>query len=48
MTNVDDLVLVNALMRQALVAIEEVMGHKGLNAVLRTAAGAVYRSPAAG
>ncbi len=36
MTNVDDLVLVNALMRQALVAIEEVMGQKGLNAVLRT------------
>ena len=36
MANVDDLVLVNALMRQALVAIEEVMGQKGLNAVLRT------------
>ena len=36
MTHVDDLVLVNALMRQALVAIEEVMGQKGLHAVLRT------------
>lgn len=36
MTEVTDLVLVNALMRQALVAIEEVMGPKGLHAVLRT------------
>lgn len=36
MTEVTDLVLVNALMRQALVAIEEVMGAKGLHAVLRT------------
>jgi hypothetical protein len=36
MTNLEDLVLVNALMRQALVAIEEVMGKNGLNAVLHT------------
>lgn len=36
MSEVNDLVLVNALMRQALVAIEEVMGQKGLHAVLRT------------
>jgi len=32
-----DLVIVSALMRQALVAVEEVMGRNGLNAVLRTA-----------
>jgi len=30
-----DLVIVNTLMRQALTAVEEVMGHNGLNAVLR-------------
>jgi predicted hydrocarbon binding protein len=35
MDNSEDLVIVNALMRQALVAIEEVMGQNGLNAVLR-------------
>jgi len=37
MDNNEDLVIVNALMRQALVAIEEVMGKNGLNTVLRTA-----------
>jgi predicted hydrocarbon binding protein len=37
-----DLVIVNALMRQALVAVEEVMGRNGLNAVLRTAGLAQY------
>jgi len=31
----EDLVIVNTLMRQALTAVEEVMGHNGLNAVLR-------------
>lgn len=31
----EDLVIVNTLMRQALVAVEEVMGKNGLNAVLR-------------
>jgi bacteriochlorophyll 4-vinyl reductase len=36
MENSEDLVIVNALMRQALVAIEEVMGKNGLTAVLRT------------
>ena len=36
MDNNEDLVIVNALMRQALVAIEEVMGKNGLNTVLRT------------
>jgi len=36
MNTTDDLVIVNALMRQALVAVEEVMGQNGLNAVLRT------------
>jgi predicted hydrocarbon binding protein len=36
MENSEDLVLVNALMRQALVAIEEVMGKNGLTSVLRT------------
>jgi bacteriochlorophyll 4-vinyl reductase len=35
MGNSEDLVIVNALMRQALVAVEEVMGKNGLNAVLR-------------
>ena len=37
MDNKEDLVIVNALMRQALIAIEEVMGKNGLNTVLRTA-----------
>lgn len=37
MTDSEDLVIVNALMRQALVAIEEVMGRNGLTAVLRSA-----------
>ena len=32
----DDAVIVNALVRQALVSAEEVMGENGLNAVLRT------------
>jgi predicted hydrocarbon binding protein len=36
MENATDLVIVNALMRQALVAVEEVMGKNGLVAVLRT------------
>ena len=36
MGNSEDLVIVNTLMRQALTAIEEVMGRNGLNAVLRT------------
>jgi len=36
MAQLDDAVLVNALMRQALVAAQEVMGENGLNAVLRT------------
>jgi bacteriochlorophyll 4-vinyl reductase len=35
MGNSEDLVIVNALMRQALVAVKEVMGKNGLNAVLR-------------
>ena len=35
MGNSEDLVIVNALMRQALVAVEEVMGKNGLDAVLR-------------
>ena len=35
MGNSEDLVIVNTLMRQALVAVEEVMGKNGLNAVLR-------------
>jgi bacteriochlorophyll 4-vinyl reductase len=35
MGNSEDLVIVNALMRQALFAVEEVMGKNGLNAVLR-------------
>jgi predicted hydrocarbon binding protein len=37
MVNSDDLVIVNTLMRQALTAIEEVMGKNGLNTVLRIA-----------
>ncbi len=32
----DDAVIVNALVRQALVSTQEVMGENGLNAVLRT------------
>lgn len=36
MSNNIDLVLVNALMRQALVSVEEVMGKNGLAAVLRS------------
>jgi predicted hydrocarbon binding protein len=36
MDNSEDLVIVNALMRQALVAVEEVMGRNGLNVVLRS------------
>ena len=32
----DDAVIVNALVRQALVSAQEVMGENGLNAVLRT------------
>lgn len=36
MGNTTELVLANALMRQALVAVEEVMGRNGLAAVLRT------------
>jgi bacteriochlorophyll 4-vinyl reductase len=35
MSNSEDLVIVNTLMRQALTAVEEVMGKNGLNAVLR-------------
>jgi hypothetical protein len=35
MENSVDLVIVNTLMRQALTAVEEVMGRNGLNAVLR-------------
>ena len=35
MENSTDLVIVNTLMRQALTAVEEVMGRNGLNAVLR-------------
>ena len=42
MSDSQDLVIVNALMRQALVAVEEVMGRNGLNAVLRTAGLAQY------
>ena len=37
MSDLHDLVIVNALMRQALVAIEEVMGKHGLDAVLHAA-----------
>lgn len=37
MDNSEDLVIVNTLMRQALTAVEEVMGRNGLNAVLRMA-----------
>ena len=36
MGNTSNLVIANALMRQALVAVEEVMGKNGLTAVLRT------------
>jgi bacteriochlorophyll 4-vinyl reductase len=35
MSNSEDLVIVNTLMRQALTAVEEVIGRNGLNAVLR-------------
>lgn len=42
MGNTTDLVLVNALMRQALVAVEEVMGKNGLVAVLRASNLAQY------
>lgn len=42
MGNATDLVLVNALMRQALVAVEEVMGKNGLVAVLRASGLAQY------
>jgi bacteriochlorophyll 4-vinyl reductase len=35
MDNSEDLVIVNALMRQALTAVEEVIGKNGLNTVLR-------------
>lgn len=35
MSNSEDLVIVNTLMRQALAAVEEVIGKNGLNAVLR-------------
>lgn len=37
MTTTEDLVIVNALMRQALVSMEGVMGRNGLTAVLRNA-----------
>lgn len=36
MSNTQDMMLVNALMRQALVAVQEVMGENGLNVVLRS------------
>ncbi len=36
MVNPDEAVIVNALVRQALVAAQEVMGENGLNAVLRS------------
>jgi hypothetical protein len=36
MAQLEDAVIVNTIMRQALVAAEEVMGENGLNAVLRT------------
>lgn len=36
MDNAPDLVIINALMRQALIAIEEIIGKNGLAAVLRT------------
>lgn len=36
MTNPEDAVIVNALVRQALTAAQEVMGENGLNAVLRS------------
>lgn len=42
MGNTTDFVIVNALMRQALVAVEEVMGKNGLTAVLRTSNLAQY------
>lgn len=42
MGNSEDLVIANALMRQALVAVEEVMGRNGLNTVLRSAGLAQY------
>jgi bacteriochlorophyll 4-vinyl reductase len=42
MADSEDLVIVNALMRQALVSIEGVMGRNGLTAVLRTANLAQY------
>ena len=42
MDSSEDLVIANALMRQALVAVEEVMGRNGLNAVLRSAGLAQY------
>src|SRR5512142_2720509 len=36
MINIDDAVIINALVRQALVSAQEVMGENGLNAVLRS------------